>query len=35
MGGEAGEVQNEVKNFYRALNQGTVEDESNKERSLE
>ena len=34
MGGEAGEVQNEVKKFYRALNQGTVEDESYEERTL-
>tara|TARA_B100000963_G_scaffold339133_1_gene336621 strand:- start:611 stop:940 length:330 start_codon:yes stop_codon:yes gene_type:complete len=34
MGGEAGEVQNEVKKLYRALNQGKVQDESNKEISL-
>ena len=34
MGGEAGEVQNEVKKLYRALNQGKVQDESDKEISL-
>ena len=34
MGGEAGEVQNEVKKLYRALNQGKVQDENAEERSL-
>ena len=34
MGGEAGEVQNEVKKLYRALNQGKIQEESSKEKSL-
>jgi len=34
MGGEAGEVQNEVKKLYRALNQGKTQDESDNEISL-
>ena len=34
MGGEAGEVQNEVKKLYRILNQGKTQDESAKEISL-
>jgi len=34
MGGEAGEVQNEVKKLYRVLNQAKPSDESAEERSL-
>lgn len=34
MGGEAGEVQNEVKKLYRVLNQAKTPDESAEERSL-